>query len=331
MTAQKINTIVIQYGMVLTDLTVNQGHLDMIKDAAPDADVVIIRNADEWQERADELGPRADVMYGLRPAMWFAQMPNLAWAQQTGAGADWLAAAPEVVNSDMILTNASGVHAIPIAEHILALMFAFGRVLHLNIRSQARGKWERGGQVLELDGATLGVVGVGQIGSKTAEKAKALNMNVLGLRRNKDRSDPSVDKMYGPEDLNEMLAECDWVAVTAAMTPETKEMFTSSQFEAMKESAVIINIARGSVIRESDLAQALENGDIAGAGLDVFEKEPLPEDSPLWQMENVIITPHYAGATPHYVDRLMAIFVENLRLYQAGQPLINVVDKKLGY
>lgn len=166
---------------------------------------------------------------------------------------------------------------------------------------------------------------------KTAEKAKALNMKVLGLRRNPDRRSTYVDRMYGPEGLNNLIKQSDWLVITVAMTQETIGMIGEEQIAAMKKSAYIINIARGPIINEKSLIKALKDGRIAGAGLDVFEEEPLSADSPLWDMENVIITPHWAGATPYYIDRLIAIFTENLRRFQAGDPMINVVDKQLGY
>ena len=326
-----IDTILMTYGAILNDNTMKDVYLNRIKEAAPGARIAIIRNQEEWDRRKKELGSGVEVVFGLRPATWFNEMPNLKWAQQTGAGANWLLDAPEVVDSDMILTNASGVHAIPIAEHILALMFTLSRMIHMNVRSQVNRKWERRGRVRELDGAAMGLIGVGSIGEKTAEKAKGLNMQVMGVRRNAGRKSPFVDHMYGPENLHEMLPRADWVVITAAQTSETMGMIGEVEFKIMKETAHIINIARGSIIREAFLIKALQEGSIAGAGLDVFEEEPLPEDSPLWDMKNVVITPHYAGATPRYMDRLIGIFTENLERYQSGDRLLNVVDKKIGY
>ena len=331
MTRKKIKGIAILYGMILNDFTLTEETIGRIKNAAPDTEISIIKDKDDWDQKKTSIAEDIEVIFGLRPAQWFREMPNLRWVQQTGAGANWLLDMPEVAASDLILTNASGVHAIPIAEHILALMFAFCRGLHLNIRSQMTKEWKRGGRVSELDSSTLGVVGVGKIGEKTAEKAKGLNMKVLGVRRNPERESPYVDQMFGPDRLLEMLPECDWVAITAAMTTETAGMFGETELKAMKNTSVIINIARGSVIQEPVLIKALQESWIAGAGLDVFEQEPLPESSPLWEMSNVIATPHYSGATPYYVDRLLEIFIENLRRYQAGEPLINIVDKTLGY
>ncbi len=331
MKKQKIKTIAIPYGLILNEITLNDTNLERIRQAAPDAKIVVVKDKEDWQKKAPEIAADVEVVFGLRPAMWFHETPNLRWGQQSGAGANWLLDMPEVVESDMILTNASGVHAIPIAEHILGLIFAFSRNIHFNIRSQLDRQWDRRGRVVELEGSTLGLIGVGKIGEKTAEKARGLKMKVLGVRRNPHRSSPHVDTMYGPEDLVEMLPQCDWVALTAAMTAETVELIGEAELKAMKRSAVIINIARGPMIREDLLITALQEGWIAGAGLDVFEKEPLPENSPLWDMKNVIVTPHWAGATPYYIDRLIDIFTENLKRYQAGEPLINRVDKRLGY
>ena len=331
MKSRKIKTVLIAYGLILNEVTLGEEQIAAIQNAVPDAEIVIIKDQAEWELRSKEVGPKVDVFLGLRPANWYDQMPNLVWSQQVGAGANWLSEAPEFKKSNVILTNASGVHAIPIAEHILALMFALSRGIHRNIRNQIDHKWKRGGRILELEGSTMGLIGVGKIGEKTAEKAKGLNMKVLGLRRNSDRLSPHIDRMYGPDGLNRLLEQSDWVVVAVAMTPETTGMIGEAQFRAMKKTGYIINIARGGVIQENYLIKALKEGWIAGAGLDVFEEEPLPETSPLWGMKNVIITPHYAGATPYYIDRLLDIFIENLRRFQTGKPLMNVVDKELGY
>jgi len=331
MSQKQVDIILIVHGLVISDATLTESHLESIRQAAPGAELIIIRNKDEWEQYSAEFAPKTDVVFGRLPLSRFRELPNLRWMQQIGAGADWLMQAPDLIDSDLILTNASGVHAIPISEHILALMLILSRDIHKSVRHQASHRWDRMANVRELDGATMGLVGIGRIGQKTAEKARGLNMKVLGLRRNPERPVPYVDRLYGTDGLKEMLSLSDWVVVTAAYTPETEGMIGEDEFRAMKDSAFIINIARGSIIQEKALIKALNEGWIAGAGLDVFEQEPLPPDSPLWDMENVVVTPHCAGATPHYLDRLVDIFTENLRLYRAGQPMINVVDKKLGY
>jgi phosphoglycerate dehydrogenase-like enzyme len=331
MTRRKIAGIGIFYFMILRDETFKERHLARIKEAAPEADVVVVKSPAAWTEDIARRCASFDVFLGVLLDAWIDKLPNLKWAQLASAGADRVLKSPSVMNRDVVLTNASGVHAIPISEHILAMMFALARNLPQHMKSQEAGKWERHGEIAELEGATLGLIGVGKIGEKTAEKAKALKMNVLGVRRNSERTSPHVDRMFGPEGLHEVLARSDWVVVTAAGTAETDGLIGEPELAVMKSSARLINIARGSLIREEALVKALEEKHIAGAGLDVFEKEPLPENSPLWRMPNVILTPHIAGGTPYYVDRLMDIFVENLKRFQAGEPLVNVVDKQLGY
>ncbi len=324
MAGQSIKTILAVYDL-------QDHHQEAIRQAAPEAELIVVKDRAALEQRLEEILPKVEVALGDFPREHIPNAPRLRWLQTSGAGVDWLMRHPEVAESDLIITNASGVHAIPISEHILALMLALARDIHRSVRDQMAHRWERHATVRELDGATMGLIGVGAIGEKTAEKAKGLNMRVLGLRRHPEHTSPWVDRMYGPDELLEMLPQADWVVITAPLTRETKGMFDEAAFKAMKDSAYIINIGRGAIIQEKALIRALQEGWIAGAGLDVFEEEPLPEDSPLWDMDNVIITPHYAGLTPYYTDRVIEIFTENLRRYQAGEPLINLVDKRLGY
>jgi phosphoglycerate dehydrogenase-like enzyme len=175
------------------------------------------------------------------------------------------------------------------------------------------------------------LVGLGAIGQRTAQVAAALGIDVIGIRRNTARQVRDVQAIHSPEELLELLPQADFVVVTAPLTRETQGMIDERALRAMKESAYLVNIGRGGTIDESALIRALREGWIAGAGLDVFETEPLPESSPLWTMDNVIITAHYSGRTPRYEARAMAIFEDNLRRYVGGEPLRNVVDKQLGY
>lgn len=331
MTERSIDVILIVNDFTLGGVPLVESHLEAIRRAAPGAEIVVIRNEEQWRERSKEIASRVNVVFGRRPAAWFHEMPNLRWTQQSGAGADWLSGSPEIVESDLIHTNSSGIQAIPIAEHVMAFMLVLSRGMQHHIRSQLKRTWNRTGKAVELEEATMGLIGVGRIGSKTAEKAKGMNMRVLGLRRHPERTLPYVDRMYGPEGLMELLRQSDWVVLAAALTSETREMIGEEELKAMKKSAFIINIARGSLIQEKALIKALREGWIAGAGLDVFEQEPLGTDSPLWEMDNVVITPHYSHASPRKLERQMAIFTENLRRFQNGQPMINLVDKKLGY
>lgn len=310
-------------------LALAEEHLARIHAAAPDKRVAVACERAEIENLLDEV----EIAVGAFPHDLLLKAPHLRWFQQSGAGADWLLRYPAVAESDLIITNGSGVHAIPITEHILALMLAFARSLHTAMRLQARHEWVRLGRsrVFELSGKTMLLIGVGAIGQETARAASALGMRVLGVRRDPNVSVPHVERMYAPSELLRILPEADVVVLTVPLTQETRGMIGEVELCAMKSSAYIINIGRGGTIQEDALIRALREGQIAGAGLDVFATEPLPSDSPLWDMENVIITSHYAGHTPDYLDRLLDIFLDNLQRYRESRPLRNLVDKKLGY
>jgi phosphoglycerate dehydrogenase-like enzyme len=310
--------------------SLSEAQLAQIRALVPDMRLLVTRDRDEIERALDEI----EIAAGRFPRDLLSRAHNLRWFQQWGAGADWLMRHPEAADLDFVLTNVSGVHAIPISEHILAFLFTFARRLNLAVRAQERGEWARQHQrrgVFELAGKTMALVGVGAIGERTAEMATALGMRVLGVRRDPSVSTPGVEATFGPDGLLDVLPEADFVVLTIPLTHETRGLIGERELQAMKSTAYIVNIGRGGTIQEDVLIRALQEGWIAGAGLDVFETEPLPEDSPLWAMENVVITAHYSGSTPHYNERAMAIFMDNLRRYRAGEPLRNVVDKKIGY
>lgn len=317
-------------GKIVVALRLEDQHLEAIRAAAPGAEVVKINGRDEWRVRRAELESTVEVIAGVQGSdnLDLASMPRLRWIQTGGAGNDWLIRSPEIANSDVMVTNGSGVAAVPIAEHVLAMMFALSRQIPRFTKSQLDHEWYRGERLAEVDGSTMGVVGLGAIGEKTAEKARGLNMRVLGLRRDPTRSSPHVDRMLGPDGLMELLEVSDWVVLASALTSRTRGLIGEPELRTMKDTACLINIARGALVQEEVLVRALREGWIGGAGLDVFEREPLPSDSPLWDMDNVLISSHYSHSTPHYNDRLAGVFIENLRRYRAGEPMINVVDKQ---
>lgn len=323
--------------MILILIRLEGHHLNAIHAAAPGAKVIVLsNNPEEMAEKIEEFLPEVDIIlanpYRDRTLLTeILNAPRLRWIQQRSAGANWLMDYPQLAESELIVTNACGIHAIPISEHILAFIFCLARDVQCSIRDQMEHRWNRIHRISEVEGQTIGLIGMGAVGEKTAEKAKALKMRVLGVRRHSGRSNIWVDKMYDPKNLLEMLPQADWVVITAPLTCETKGMIGERELKALKKSAYIVNVSRGPIIEEQALIKALQDEWIAGAGLDVFEEEPLPESSPLWGMKNVIITAHYAGGTPSYLDRLIGIFTENLRRYQIGIPLINIVDKRLGY
>ena len=325
------NKIGIFYDPIIKEDSFNDSHLEQIRAAAPEADIIVVKDS---KEKTDEILAKCanvEIFFGTDIKDWIKSLHNLKWVQVAIAGVDWLLNDPDIANSDVAITNASGVHAIPISEHVLAIMLSFCRNMTVHYEDQMNRRWRRLPEYRELAGSTIGIIGIGKIGGKIAETAKALGMKVLGLRRSPDRASSCVDRMFGPNQLLEMLPACDWVVISAAATKETEGMIGAPEFNAMKKSAHIINIARGALIKEDELIKALREDRIAGAGLDVFEKEPLEESSPFWELPNVIITPHVAGGTPYYVDRLVDIFCENIKRYYSGKPLINLVDRKLGY
>lgn len=257
---------------------------------------------------------------------------KLKWIQVLSAGVD---SVPFSILKErgIMLTTASGVHANPISETILGMMLGFSRRLFSLHEGQLNNIWGgdySGGQV-EIHGKTLGIIGAGAIGSETAKLAKAFNMRVLGFRRSGGKLE-NFDKMYGPGELGEMLSQSDYVANILPATKDTIGLIGASEFEAMKNTAVYINVGRGKTTDTSALINALEIGGIAAAGLDVTDPEPLPADSPLWGMKNVLITSHTAGGTDMYMERAMEIFFSNLEDYLAGRALgRNLVDLDLQY
>ena len=266
--------------------------------------------------------------HGLIP-----RAPRLRWVQQWGAGADWLMRRPKIAGHDFFLTNASGVHAVPMSEHILAMMLALARRLCRAYRAKFARQWDRPefDDVFELAGKTMPLIGVGDIGARTARIAAAMDMRVIGVRRHPEVSAPGVARMVGPDRLPEVLPEADFLVLTVPLTPETEGMIGEAEFALLKPGACIFNVGRGRTIDQAAMVRALQDGRLAGAGLDVTDPEPLPADSPLWAMDNVVLTPHYSGRTPRYDERAMAIFLDNLARYRAGRPLRNVVDKGLAY
>ncbi|MEK4564148.1 D-2-hydroxyacid dehydrogenase [Alkalihalobacillus sp. FSL R5-0424] len=304
--------------------------LQQIKEVVPDWSIDYGKDPEKWEPKLED----ASVIVGWKKELKrinFSQPSSLEWLQTWSAGVDYLPL-EEMNQGGITVTSANGVHAYPISETIFALMLGLTRKIHSYVRNQQTKSWENEGLKLEIHGKTIGILGVGAIGEETAKIAKAFGMNVLGLRHS-GKENEYVDTMYKTDQLQEMLPACDYVVVTLPLTRETHQLFDKDAFHAMKETAFFINIGRGEIVKESDLVDALTSGQIAGAGLDVFEKEPLEEDSPLWEMDEVIITPHTAGATEHYQERVIQdIFIPNLKNYIEGKkPTINVVDYEKGY
>ena len=289
----------------------------------------------------------ADGFFGKLTPELLANARQLRWVQSPTASLEHYLF-PELIEHPCVLTNMRGLFSDVIADHVFGLVLCFARHLHTYIRRQLRTEWapvggesERSGfshgpaEVSEIDrrhqhlaDCTLGVVGAGEIGREVLRRAAAFGMRRLAVDPH-CRSVPGVlDDVWPTDRLNGLLVESDYVVIAAPHTPETAKLFRTHRFEAMKCSAVLINIGRGAIVDLADLTAALQNGLIAGAGLDVFETEPLPAEHPLWQMDNVIITPHVAGASPRIAERHLATLLENVRRFVAGDSLLNVVDKQ---
>jgi phosphoglycerate dehydrogenase-like enzyme len=327
-----------------------EAQLDKLRAVSPR--LVVEQHTDAaLAELPAELRQRVEVLYGWNETFQQAhRFPQVKWLQAHSAGIDYLLDKP-IWQSEVPITTLRGIHAVPMAEHALAMMLAFRWNLPLMERLQRQGQWPHDRWALfsrpELRGSTIGIVGYGAIGRELARLSQALGMRVLAANRSGRRQpyrgfsepglgDPEASipaEFYPTGRLLEMLPQCDYVVSVIPLTPATRHLFNAAAFAQMKKSAYFFNLGRGAVVDEAALVDALRQGHIAGAGLDVFETEPLPPESPLWQMngERVIISPHVAGFTPHYDDRASDLFAENLRRYLAGEPLLNLVERKRGY
>lgn len=303
--------------------------VDQIRKAAPEREVVQAKNTEELLR----LVPDAEILLTWQLASpVVARCAHLKWIQSGAAGIENFLL-PEITGSDTILTNSSGIHRIQMAEHTLAMMLALARQIHLAVRAQVEGRWARGEiwpGMDELYEKTCGIVGYGDVGQEVASRCRGFGMRIVACDLEFPK-DAGLDGRYSPDELHSLLEGSDYVVLAVPATPKTEKMISSPEFRVMKPTAFLINVARGSVIDEEALVKALEAGEIAGAGLDVFAQEPLPEGHPFYKMENVILFPHLGGATPRYWERGTEFFCQNLKRYLTGQPLINVIDKRKGY
>ena len=255
--------------------------------------------------------------------------PALRWQQSPSAGVNHILT-PTFLQKDIILTNGAGVHAIPISEFVLAFMLYHAKNLRKLQTLQDEHTWVRGVFLEELADANLLILGTGNIGKAIASRAKAFGVQVWGSRRHPEPL-PNFDKVVGANEWRSLLPTADYVVIATPLTPETKGLIDEAALRSMRQSAYLINIARGAIVDETALLTALREGWIAGAGLDTVANEPLPPESPLWSLPNAFITPHCSALSPRLRERIAQLFIDNLKRYQTGQPLRNVVDKQAGY
>lgn len=298
---------------------------ERISQASAGAEVVFVRG----EEDLAELLPEAAVVGGGLPRTLFSTARRLRWVHNFGAGADGILY-PESRESDVLLTTSKGAHAAPISEHCLAFMLMFAHHMPQFMRWQAEGRHERP-FIDELFGKTVGIIGLGNIGQELARRCQVgFGMRVVGTART-PRATPHVDRVYTSAELHGLLGESDYVCMILPGTPQTRSLLDEAGLRAMKSTAYLINVGRGQHVDAAALLRALQEGWIAGAGLDVTDPEPLPPEHPLRHMPNVIITPHLAGLTRGTRDRGTDRFCRNLHHLQRGEPLEGLVDKGAGY
>jgi len=308
---------------------VTEKHLQKIKNLDKSITVTSVSASDK-QKILEELKD-ADILAGVEPVTPpIKNAKKLKLIHVFSAGVEEVLT-PEVVKSKVIVTNSSGIHAIPIAEHVLGFMLIFTRKFYQTFEKQQRKIWKANQDLTELRGKTVLIVGLGHIGTEVARLAKCLGSKVIAVKQNVKKRPDFVDKLYSSNQLDEALPKADFVVLCLPLTAQTLHLFDMGKFKLMKKSAILINIGRGAVVHEKELIIALDNKIIGGAGLDVTEKEPLPKNNPLWEMENVIITPHHSGWSEKYMDRGIDVFCTNLKAYLKNKPLSNLVDKKRGY
>jgi len=261
-----------------------------------------------------------------------AAAPHLRWVSFWASGLDQKVR-PDILARDLIITNAAGIHGPNIAEHIMAYMLVFTRRFPTYAAAQRDHRWIHDLEATEeLTGQTLGIVGLGAVGHALAVRARPFGMRVVATKRDPGSDGTSaVDVVYAPGDLPRLLSESDHVAITVPYTRETHHLLDAAMLARMRPGAYLYNTARGAVVDEQALIEGLRSGRIRGAGLDVFEQEPLPPDSPLWDMPSVIVTPHVAGFTPYYFTRAATLFADNVERYLSGRPLANRYDAARGY
>jgi len=291
------------------------------------------RNGDlTVREKFDPLLAGAEVIFGARlPQNVIARAPKLKWIQVMSAGVNRFLD-KEMAESPVILTNISGMHATPISEFVIGLMLMFTKQSPSCFQMKQEKEWRRFPPAV-LHSKTVGIVGPGNIGREVARLAKAFGMRVLATRRSAKKAGRAryIDVMLPQNQLPQLLAESDFVVLALPLTHETTGLIGEEELRAMKPTAYLINIARGGVVNEEVLIRALEENWIAGAGLDVFATEPLPTDSKLWELPNVILSPHISGGMEDYIEQATKLFLKNLSRYLNEEKLLNIVDKKKGY
>ena len=317
--------VLIVPGLTLREVT--ESDLSRMREAGA-GEIVVSEPGDAIRHVAD-----ADVVLGHVSKEMFAAAKRLRWVHAISSGVDSFLY-DEFKASDVVLTSEKGLVGEHLADHAFGLLLMLTRQLATALKYGPDGwnhRWEMRQHEIELTGLTMGIVGFGGTGRAVARRAAAFGMDVQALDRDPVATSPEVDRVLGLDDFDGLLESSDVVAVCCPLTPESKGKFNAAAFARMRPSAYLVNVTRGEVMVEDDLVVALESGSIAGAALDVAPREPLPADSRLWSLPNVVMTPHTAGASQFRAPRNIDRFVDNIRRFLAGEPLTGVIDKELGY
>ena len=308
----------------------DEAYLKDLSDSFPDIDIVTATTPEDQERHIRD----AEVFHGFLTGELLAKAKQLRWFHLPGAGIDGTLEVPGFAESDIILTNARGPHAPSMANHAMAMMLILAHKWHDFFRDEQERKWDPWNYVWQyedLGGHTIGILALGDVGIAVAQRAHGFGMKVHAVDKYPKPDMPEVEATWGLDRLDEMVGMSDWLVIAAPFTPQTRGLIDRRRLELLPEGAHVIIISRGGIVDESALVDGLQSGRIAGAGIDAFEEEPLAPDSPLWSMENVVITPHVAGVSAAVRVGLKAIFKENLRRYLAGEDFLYVCDKKEGF
>lgn len=315
---------------VLATYSVTDEYLADLKNTFPQ---VTFTTAETEEEQKREI-PDADIFFGIITPELFAEEKKLRWVQWPGTGIDKIMDDTDLINSDVVLVNCRGPHTAPMADHTFSVILALthnARELWADQKAHEWDTWKYDHRMLELGGQTMGILALGGIGSAIAKRAGAFDMNVIGVDIQEMEPPPGVNEVWGVDRLDELMGISDWFVVAAPFTRETENVIDRRRIGLLKPGAFLIAMSRGGIVDEEALIDGLKSGRIAGAGLDVFSKEPLPGDSPLWDMENVIISPHSSAMSIEMEEGRRQIFKENLRRYLNNEPFLYVCDKRAGY
>jgi phosphoglycerate dehydrogenase-like enzyme len=297
-------------------------------------DIKFVHCTDRGEQLARELAD-ADIYMGWLSREHFLGAPNLKWIQSPSSGVNYYLDIPEIVEGDVLLTSASGTHAAAVADSTMAMILAVTRGIVPSVIDQGNKVWNPGpirAKLIELTGSTVGIVGLGAIGRAFAQRVKAFDTRVIAVDLNPNATSPHVDRVQGLDKLDDLMAESDFVVILVPYTLQTDGMIGAAQLAKMKPSALLVPMSRGGIVDQDALIAALKSGKIAGAALDVFRPEPLPIDSELWTLPNVLVAPHIAGGTQLEGKYILEIFTENLGRFLKNQlPLRNHVNKQAGF